>query len=655
MNTRLTTLKTILWAMMGVLAVMTVARFARGLGGTTALSDSTPWGFWIAFDVMSGVALAAGGFVLAATVYIFGKQDYHRFVRPAILTAFLGYIAVAVGLLYDLGLPWHIWHPMIFPQEHSVLFEVAMCVMLYLTVLSLEFAPVVLEYRWFDRPLFRRIHRVLKTITIPLVITGIVLSTLHQSSLGSLFLITPYRLHPLWYTPIIWVLFLISAVGLGLMMVIMESFFSAWFFGHKLRKDLLAGLARAASIVLFVYAGLRLGDMAVRDVLANAFDGSWQASLFWFELLLSALVPATLLSFRRIRQSTAGLVICGMMTVMGVIGYRFDVCIEAFARPDDMPYFPSWMELAVSFGIVAGAMLVFIFFVERLKVYPEEHGAEGDETSHGLPSIDFGPTGTRMLLPDSINAPRRYSLAALTGAAVAVAILPAELFSGMEFPATPVFGTRTVDGWMHDRAEGYGHELSLPGPEDRMPADAQSVPLLMIDGNRDGRLVLFPHRDHVAKLGEQDSCCKCHHLNMPYDRNTSCWECHRDMYLETDIFDHSRHIDKLEGNQSCVRCHQDSAAVKSRDTALACAECHADMVVEDSLVSLPAGGMGGLATGYMDAMHGICIACHEQKVAEEPDKYPVSFAQCANCHRDIDATRLHEMEPYVTAQANTAK
>jgi len=655
MNTRLITLKTLLWALMGVLAVMTVARFARGLGGTTALSDVTPWGFWIAFDVMSGVALAAGGFVLAATVYIFGRQDYHRFVRPAILTAFLGYLAVAVGLLYDLGLPWHIWHPMIYPQEHSVLFEVAMCVMLYLTVLSLEFAPVVLEYRWFDRPLFRKIHHVIKTITIPLVITGIVLSTLHQSSLGSLFLITPYRLHPLWYSPIIWVLFLISAMGLGLMMVIMESFFSAWFFGHKLRKDLLAGLARAASIVLFVYAGLRLGDMAVRGVLGSAFDDSWQSSLFWFELLLSALLPATLLSFRRIRQSSAGLVTCGMMAVMGVIGYRFDVCIEAFYRPDDMPYFPSWMELAVSFGIVAGAMLVFIFFVERLKVYPEEHGAEEDALSRGLPNVDFGPTGTRMLLPDSINAPRRYSLAALTGAALAVAILPAELFSGMEFITTPVSGTRTVNGWAQPRTEGYGHELSLLGAKDRMPPDAQHVPLLMIDGNRDGRLVLFPHRDHVAKLGEQDSCCKCHHLNMPYDRNTSCWECHRDMYLATDIFDHSGHIDKLDGNQSCVRCHPDSAAVKSRDTALACTECHADMVVEDSLVSLPAGGMCGLATGYMDAMHGICIACHERHVAEEPDKYPVSFAQCANCHRDIDATRLHEMEPYVTAQANTTK
>ena len=193
MNTRLTIVKTALWGLMGASGVVTVARFWCGLGAVTALSDATPWGFWIAFDVMSGVALAAGGFVVAATVYVFGMEKYRPFVRPAILTALLGYIAVAVGLLYDLGLPWHIWHPIIYPQYHSVLFEVAMCVILYLTVLSLEFLPVVLEHSWFDHPLLRGIHRLLKNAVIPLVIAGIVLSTLHQSSLGSLFLITPYR------------------------------------------------------------------------------------------------------------------------------------------------------------------------------------------------------------------------------------------------------------------------------------------------------------------------------------------------------------------------------------------------------------------------------------------------------------------------------
>ncbi|MCJ7627424.1 MAG: polysulfide reductase NrfD, partial [Longimicrobiales bacterium] len=207
MSRRLTTLKTVLWALVGVLAAVTVVRFAHGLGAVTNLSDAAPWGLWIGFDVMSGVALAAGGFVLAGIVYIFGLERYRPFVRAAILTALLGYAAVAVGLLYDLGLPWRIWHPIFNWQYHSVLFEVAACVMLYLTVLALEFLPVVLEHRLFQGAFFQTILKALKRVSILLVIAGIVLSTLHQSSLGSLFLITPYRLHPLWYSPIIYFLF----------------------------------------------------------------------------------------------------------------------------------------------------------------------------------------------------------------------------------------------------------------------------------------------------------------------------------------------------------------------------------------------------------------------------------------------------------------
>jgi len=640
MNTRLTILKTVLWAVMGALAVVTVARFWAGLGATTALSDATPWGFWIAFDVMSGVALAAGGFVLAATVYIFGRQKYRPFVRPAILTAFLGYIAVAVGLLYDLGLPWHIWHPIIYPQHHSVLFEVAMCVMLYLTVLSLEFLPVVLEHPWFDRSVFHSIHKALKTAVIPLVIAGIVLSTLHQSSLGSLFLITPYRLHPLWYSPIIWILFLVSAVGLGLMMVTAESLFTAWLFRHRPRTDQLAGLGRAASVVLFVYAGLRLGDLAVRAIQdpvlrGAAFDRSWQPVLFLFELLVSALIPATLLSFRRVRTSTAGLAACAGMTILGMIGYRFNVCIVAFARPEGMSYFPTWMELAVTLGIVAGAMLVFLFFVERLNVYPKEPADEAPVARLDFGKMDHGPAAMRSLLPDSLAGPRRYSLAAVTAAAATVALLPGDLLSGTQIPSTPVSAARAWDGWIQERGDAPGHDISLATPGGTPPTGARPLTLLSVDGNRDGCLVLFPHDDHVSNLGEEGSCARCHHLNMPLDKNTSCFECHRDMYAPTDIFNHDFHIGKLGGNDGCTECHRDARKTKGRDTALACAECHADMIVADSLVRPPSGGLEGLAVGYMDAMHGLCITCHQQKVEENPLQYDRRFAECAHCHRDV--------------------
>ncbi|MBU1651106.1 polysulfide reductase NrfD, partial [bacterium] len=195
---RVQNFKLILWIIIGLGAAVATARFMFGLGATTNLSDAVPWGLWIGFDVMSGVALAAGGFVLTATVYIFKLERYHAIVKPAVLTAFLGYIAVAVGLLFDLGLPWNIWHLIIFWNPHSPLFEVGWCVMLYLTVLLLEFFPVPAAE--FSK--LAKLRDFLLKLRLPLVIAGIALSTLHQSSLGSLFLIMPYNVHPLWYSPI---------------------------------------------------------------------------------------------------------------------------------------------------------------------------------------------------------------------------------------------------------------------------------------------------------------------------------------------------------------------------------------------------------------------------------------------------------------------
>ena len=659
MNTKpLTTSKIVLWALVGMLVPLTVVRFTRGLGAVTNLSDAQPWGIWIAFDVMGGVALAAGGFLLAATVYIFGREKYRPFVRPAVLTAFLGYAAVVVGLLYDLGLPWNIWHPMIWPQLHSVLFEVAMCVMLYLTVLALEFAPTALEHPLFDRPLFRAIHKTLKKSVIVLVILGIVLSTLHQSSLGSLFLITPYRLHPLWYSPIIWALFLVSAMGLGLMVVVAESLFSAWLFGHKLRLDLLAGLAKAAATVLLLYAALRLGDLARRGQLHLAFDGSWQASVFLFEICLSALIPAMLLLLRPVRTSAAGLGLCSAMTILGMVGYRFDVCIVAFARR--LPYFPSWIEIAVSLGVLAAAMLVFIFFVENLKVYAEDHHAIPGPAPAANGQDVYNPAATRSLLFPRFALLRRYSLAIIFGVALALAMLPRSALYGQQEQRTPVSAPRTLSGWMLPLASHAGHRMGIAWPNTPLPANAKATKLMVIAGNRsadqhsadqrsadqrNGWSVLFPHDFHVEKLGS-DSCGMCHHQNMPFDTNSSCFECHRDMYGVTDIFNHALHVDKLNGNDGCVRCHQDAGQPKNRDTALACTNCHQAMAVAGSFVQPPKSGTRGFAPSYMDAMHGLCVSCHEKKLAlGQVDQGP-GFAQCANCHRDTDATDFYKRAPY---------
>ncbi|MFC1874452.1 NrfD/PsrC family molybdoenzyme membrane anchor subunit, partial [Chloroflexota bacterium] len=220
-----------------ILGTVTMAlRYINGLGAVSNLSDGRPWGLWISFDLYCGVALAAGGFTLAGAVYIFGSEKYHTVVRPAILTAFLGYTLVILALLVDIGQPWYIWHPIIYWNVHSPLFEVGMCVMAYTVVLALELSPAVFERFNWHIPL-----RFIRAIQIPLVIAGLALSTLHQSSLGTMLLMLPETLNTLWYTPVLPLLFLVSAVAVGPAMVILESTLSTRVFGHKLDMDILNG------------------------------------------------------------------------------------------------------------------------------------------------------------------------------------------------------------------------------------------------------------------------------------------------------------------------------------------------------------------------------------------------------------------------------
>ena len=618
MSERLTTLKTVLWALVGVLMAVTAVRFAHGLGAVTNLSDGAPWGLWIGFDVMSGVALAAGGFVLAATVYIFGLERYRPFVRAAILTALLGYAAVAVGLLYDLGLPWRIWHPIVNWQYHSVLFEVATCVILYLTVLILEFLPVILEHRFFQRPLFQAVLKALKRVSIFLVIAGIVLSTLHQSSLGSLFLITPFRLHPLWYSPIIYVQFFVSAVALGLMTVVLESLFSNYFLGHKLHAREISGLGLAASVVLWIYIALRVGDLATRGVLGMAVDGSWLGGLFLFELAFSAVIPASLMLFKPIRSSVAGVAVAAGMVVLGMVMHRLDVSIVAFARPEGVGYFPSWEEFAVSLGIVAGCILIFLFFVENLSVFDDVKGHPPE------PVPGYDPEAVRSFLPGPLSLPRRYSVAALGGGALALLFLPV---GGVPPRPVPVQGPRSVEAKITAGEEGKIRNIELAAT-----TDLETTRVLLLDANRNGEVVLFDHDDHARRLGEERSCETCHHLRKPLDENTSCFECHRDMYDSTSVFDHKIHVNGMEGNQACAECHVGEVEVKSYQTITECSDCHRAEIADRAFIEAPEAHWKP-AVGYMYAVHSLCVECHKRESVT--GEHPEDLNRCMTCH-DVD-------------------
>jgi len=242
-------------------------------------------------------------------------------------------------------------------------------------------------------------------------------------------------------------------------------------------------------------------------------------------------------------------------------------------------------------------------------------------------------------------------MAFVVAAAATFALLPEGALLKPAMARTPVDGPRVVEGVMQAQTGERRFELAMVKVNFPPPADAPRVDLMVIDGNRDGRLVLFPHEHHAAKLGETRSCQLCHHQNMPYSRNSACSQCHRDMYLETDTFVHTTHVSELGGNEACARCHGDPARVKSRDATTACLECHTEMVAAGSRIQLPEEGMTGFAAGYMDAMHLLCIKCHEEKIEKEPATYGPEFARCRNCHRDASGLELEETAPRVIKEA----
>ena len=348
-------------------AYATVLRFTKGLGATTNLSAQFPWGIWIGFDVLCGVALAAGGFTISAVVYIFHIEKYRPIIRPTILTAFLGYSLVIMGLMFDLGRPYNVWHPLIMWNPHSVMFEVGWCVTLYTTVLMLEFSPLVLEKLPWQRP-----YKIVKSITIPLVILGVLLSTMHQSSLGTLYLIVPHKLHPLWYSPLLPVFFFISAIALGCAMTIFESYLSLRAFRKHLDFHLLTKIGAVGAVTLSVYLVIRLIDMQSRGVLSLAFKPTYEGRMFLAEMLLGVVAPIVMLFTPRIRNNQFGLFASALMVVLGFVMNRINVAITGMDQSSGVHYFPSWTELAITASIVTAGFILFGLAVKYLDVFPPE-------------------------------------------------------------------------------------------------------------------------------------------------------------------------------------------------------------------------------------------------------------------------------------------
>ncbi len=343
-------------------AVAAGYRLLFGLGAATNLSDGYPWGLWISFDVLTGVALAAGGFTISAAVYVFDLKAFQPLLRPAKLSAFVGYLMVVLGLFFDLGQPWRIWHPMVMWNPRSVLFEVSWCVMLYTTVLAADVLMMVFEVLRKERAV-----AILKSAYVFLVVAGLILSTLHQSSLGALYLVLPQKMSDLWATKAVGPLFYASAVVAGLPVVALETLISAR--AHRLPVDtkLLGSLGKGLSTALLVYFAMKVTDLYARGTSIWRLDGPHL--LFFLELFGTVALPAALLSFRGVRESRTGLTWGAGLAAFGVALNRFNVSLTGYAGYRGFSYFPSLAELAVTAALVVLAVMAFDLGARYLPVY----------------------------------------------------------------------------------------------------------------------------------------------------------------------------------------------------------------------------------------------------------------------------------------------
>jgi Ni/Fe-hydrogenase subunit HybB-like protein len=358
-------------------------RFVFGIGAVTNLSDAFPLGLWIGFDVMGGVALAAGAFVIAGMAHIFRIEKLEPLVRPAILTGLLGYLMAVASLLVDLGRPYNVWRPLIHWQHHSPLWEVGVCVACYTTVLMLEFMPVILERVNTIEAVTKRlptvpIYRFLRRFSIVFVILGVVLSTMHQSSLGSLWVLVPQKLHPLWYSIRLPILFWLSAVAAGFAMTIIESTLSSKAFKRGLERDLLADLARYAAVMLTVYLVAKFADLAARGGLSYLTESTLQAGTFWAEVILGGVVPIAIFASKTLRRKPGALLAGAALVVLfGIVLNRLNVSMIGLYPYTGVIYTPSWMEILVTVTIISLGVLAFGTAARYLPVFPEEakHGA----------------------------------------------------------------------------------------------------------------------------------------------------------------------------------------------------------------------------------------------------------------------------------------
>jgi Ni/Fe-hydrogenase subunit HybB-like protein len=363
---RLTWWDKLLLAIMAVAAVVGFVRFATGIGTIANINNAYPWGWWVGYGIMTMIAIGAVGFTMTALVEILGVHRYHSFLRPAVLMGLLCYTAAITMLMVELGRPWKVWMVLVSWAPTSALYEVGWCAFLYLTVLALEFAQVPLEQAGWRRAL-----RIVSAIYIPIMLLGVTLSHLHQSSLGTLMTLIPHKVNELWWSDNLPLLFLFSAMMAGPAMAILEHLAAARWLGFEPRMNLLAGLARIEAWLVGLFLAFQMGDLFYRGAADAALSASWFTVSFWVEIGFGLLLPLALLLMREVRETRRGLATACSLVIAGVLLHRLNVAVIGLRVRHWETYVPSMGEIVITLGITAAALFVFGWLARVLPIHEE--------------------------------------------------------------------------------------------------------------------------------------------------------------------------------------------------------------------------------------------------------------------------------------------
>lgn len=355
----------LVFAAIAALAILIIlVRMIWGLGATTNLNDQWPWGFWISFDVLLGVALAGGGYGVSLIVYVLRRDQFYPIARSAMLTSLLGYVIVVLGLLIEVGQWFNFWRPFVSWGHASILFEVFWCISMYTLIQVLEFCEIATE------KVFKGYHKYFKKALPVLLVIGITLPTLHQSSLGALYYMMVGKLDPLWWSWLLPPFFLLSSFFVGPGMIVLESRLSSKAFNHQVDPSVTRGLIRISGAVMIVYLAMKIIDLAVAGEMAKAFAFDFVSIMFLIELGLGVLVPI-LIAFSNASSTSKGQVLFGLLTVGGVVMNRFNVVMTGmgdYLSASGTTYFPAWTEFVVSAGLVSIACLGYLFIAENFHI-----------------------------------------------------------------------------------------------------------------------------------------------------------------------------------------------------------------------------------------------------------------------------------------------